>query len=103
MTLWGDRMQFWQTPNFFPKILKVTKRLIELQKKVPKIVPLDSQYAVMITQIKLWPLSEFIRSKSAKQKRSFLKTLFISECSSGHNERNFGHTANFLAKNPKTV
>ena len=44
--LWDDRMQFWQTPIFFLKSLKPTKWFIELQKKVPKIVPPDSQHAV---------------------------------------------------------
>ena len=50
--LWDDRKQFWQTPIFFLKSLKLTKWFIELQKKVPKNVPLDSQQAVNRTQLK---------------------------------------------------
>ena len=102
--LWDDRMQFWQTPAFFPKSLEVTKWVLELQKKVPKIVPLDSQYAVMRTQIKIMAIVRTLFARSLKnKKRIFLKTLFSSKRSSGHNERKFGHTATFLAKNQKSL
>ena len=50
--LWDDRMQLSQTPTCFPKSLEVTKWFIELQKNVPKSVPLDSQHAVNRTQPK---------------------------------------------------
>ena len=100
--LWDDRMQFWQTPAFFPKSLEVTKWVLELQKKVPKIVPLDSQYAVMTTQIKIMAIVRTLFARSLKnKKRIFLKTLFSSKRSSGHIERKFGHTDTFLAKSPK--
>ena len=67
--LWDDRMQFWQTPNFFPKSLKVTKRLIELQKKVSKSVPLDSQCAVMRTQIKIMAIVRTLFARSLKNRK----------------------------------
>ena len=65
-----------------------------------KNVPLDSQYAVKRAESAVNSFCHcpnVFRSKSEKQKRLFVKTLFSSKCSSGHTERKFGHSANFLA------
>ena len=74
---WDDRMQFWQTPHFSPKSLKLTQRLIEFQKKVPENVPLDNQYAVKRTQSKnLAIVVNFFRS-NWKTKKKILEDIVL--------------------------
>ena len=69
--LWVDRVQFWQTRIFFRKSLRVTRWFIELQKKVPKNVPLDIQHAVNRTQLKqLCERPKVFRSESENDKKS---------------------------------
>ena len=64
-------MQFRQTRIFFRKNPKVTKWFIELQKKVPKKVPLDSQHAVNETQPnQFYQRPKVFRSKSENDKIS---------------------------------
>ena len=60
-------------PIFFTKSLEVTKWVIELQKKVPKSVPLDSQYNVMRTQIKIMAIVRTLIARSLKNKREVFK------------------------------
>ena len=68
---WDDRMQFWQTHQFFTDSLEMTKWVIELQKTVPKIVPLDSQYAIKRTQIKIMAIVRNFFARSLKNKKEF--------------------------------
>ena len=60
---------FVKHPISFPKSVKVTKQLIEFQRKVPKIVPLDSQYAVMRTQIEIMAIVRTLFARSLKNKK----------------------------------
>ena len=60
---------FIKHPISFPKSVKVTKQLIEFQRKVPKIVPLDSQYAVMRTQIEIMAIVRTLFARSLKNKK----------------------------------
>ena len=68
---WDDRMQFWQTHHFFTESLEMTKWVIDFQKTVPKIVPLDSQYAVKRTQIKIMAIVRNFFARSLKNKKEF--------------------------------
>ena len=60
---------FDKRPIFSPKSQKVTKRFIELQKKVPKNVSLDSQYAVKGTQPETLAIVRTFFARSLKNKK----------------------------------
>ena len=62
---------FDKRPIFSPKSLRVTKRFIELQKEVPKIVSSDNQYAVKRTQPETLAIVRTFFARSLKNKKEF--------------------------------
>ena len=78
-----------------PKSLTKNSREIQKQKH-PKKFLWTSNLPLKERSQSFCPCPNVFRSKSGKQKRVFLKTLFCSKYSTGRIERKFGHTANFF-------
>ena len=94
----SHRNQFWQNlGNTFAKNPELPTQVIKPEQKHLKNFLWAPNMLLKNAAKSFCPCRNVFRPKSEKQKRVFLKTLFSSKFSSGHNERKFGHTANFLA------
>ena len=96
--LWTLGKHFWQTPKIFDQ----NTSKIQKQKRPEKFLWTPNMPLKNAAK-SFCPCPYVFRSKSEKQKRVFLKTLFSSKNSSGRIEGKFGHTANFFQSNFQNV